>query len=237
MQKKIIIVEDDDFITEELIAVIESLGYKVLAHTDTESEAIKLITKLKPDLVCLDIDLGQGGSGLNVADHLVTFNLSPFLFISSFFDEVTLATAGRYKPLGYIVKPFRDVDIKSNLSLAFYKMASYDRAQSDTIKEDLFIRKDREVMRVQPDTILYIKGEDNYSNIFLEDGTTSMISTTLKKIYSKISDYGFIRVHKSYVVNLTKITGFNGTTLYLTADLIPIGRAYRSELMQRLTIL
>jgi DNA-binding LytR/AlgR family response regulator len=64
-----------------------------------------------------------------------------------------------------------------------------------------------------------------------------MSSTTLKKIYDKIADYGFVRVHKSYVVNISRINGFNGTTLYVGAELIPIGRAYRADLMNRMTIL
>ena len=237
MHKQILIVEDDPFIAAELRAVIEGYGYQVIGHADTQKDAISQITKLKPDLVCLDIDLGQGGSGLEVAQHLHKHMLSPFLFISSFFDEVTIGQARAFMPLGYIVKPFRDVDIKSNLSLAFHKIAHSKPAQNPIVKEDLFIRKDRDVVRVKPNTIVYIKGEDNYSKIFLEDGSKSMSSTTLKKIYDKIADYGFVRVHKSYVVNISRINGFNGTTLYVGAELIPIGRAYRADLMNRMTIL
>ena len=122
MHKKIFIVEDDIFIAEELKAVIELLGYQIAGHSANEQEAIQLITKLKPDLVCLDIDLGKGGSGLHVAKHLHQNNTAPFLFITSMFDEFTISQARSFMPLGYIVKPFTAGTLSEKLNKIFEKM-------------------------------------------------------------------------------------------------------------------
>ena len=158
---------------------------------------------------------------------------TPFLFITSFFDEVTISQAKEFGPKGYIVKPFRDVDIKSNLALAFYT----DANKSTPISEDLFIRKEGDVVRLNPDEIIYLKGEDNYTSIFLKNNERIMTSTTLKKMEEKLTAFGFIRIHKSYVVNIKQINGFNGNLVFIGNNTFPIGKAYRKGLMSKITIL
>ena len=192
MKKKIYIVEDDPFIAEELKLIIQNLGYEVVGGSNNEETAIKEIDKLNPNLICLDVDLEKGGSGFNVAKWINENRPTPFLFITSFFDEVTISQAKEFGPKGYIVKPFRDVDIKSNLALAFYT----DANKSTPISEDLFIRKEGDVVRLNPDEIIYLKGEDNYTSIFLKNNERIMTSTTLKKMEEKLTAFGFIRIHK-----------------------------------------
>jgi DNA-binding LytR/AlgR family response regulator len=234
--KKILIVEDETLISEELSLIIQSLGYEVVGIANNESDALALVQKENPDLVCLDIDLKAGGSGFNIASKLEI----PFLFITSFFDEITLAKAKDYSPYSYIVKPFRDIDIKSNLSLAFFKIESQIETKPSSVvgkKEELFIKKDGEAFRIDSSEILYLKGEDNYSVLHMTDGSKHMTSTTLKKMNEKLEPFGFIRVHKSYSVSIAKVTGFQGSTIYLTEKAIPIGKAFRSNLRDRFTVL
>jgi len=235
LSKKILIVEDDPLISEELSLIIGSLGYEVVGIVNNETDALTAVQKESPDLVCLDIDLKAGGSGFNVASKLEV----PFLFITSFFDEMTLAKAKDYDPYSYIVKPFRDIDIKSNLSLAFFKIESQQGEKPAAVgkPEELFIRKDGEAFRIDSDEILYLKGEDNYSVLHMANGSKHMTSTTLKKMTEKLEPYGFIRVHKSYSVSIAKVTGFQGSTIYLTEKAIPIGKAFRSNLRARFTVL
>ena len=92
-----------------------------IAHS--EGEAQTFIAENTPDLVCLDIDLGSGGSGFTVASHLQSKKI-PLLFITSYVDEVTFSAARGYQPLAYIVKPYKDVDIKINIALAFHQAKS-----------------------------------------------------------------------------------------------------------------
>lgn len=233
MRKKIYIVEDDPFIAEELKLIIENLGYEVVGGSDKEEQAIKEIGKLDPHLVCLDVDLGKGGSGFNVAKWINESHSANFLFITSFFDEITISEAKNYGPKGYIVKPFRDVDIKSNLALAFYA----SNTTPDIPKEDLFIRKDGEIVRVDPEKITHLKGEDNYTSVFIEGEARIMTSTTLKKMEEKLEPFGFIRIHKSYVVNISHLEGLNGNALYVDGKSFPIGKAYKQQLMSKITVL
>jgi DNA-binding LytR/AlgR family response regulator len=233
MRKRIFIVEDDIFIKEELKLIIEGLGYEVLGEASDEESAKKGIKQTQPDLVCLDIDLGDGGSGFNVAQWINDSAPTAFLFITSFFDEVTIAEARAFGPKGYIVKPFRDVDIKSNLALAFYAAPE----TSSSPAEDLFIRKDGDIVRIQPDEIVYLKGEDNYTSVFMDNDERIMTSTTLKKMEEKLVPFGFVRIHKSYVANVKHIRGFNGNMVFVGAHSFPIGKAYKQNLLSQITIL
>ncbi|MCB9195486.1 MAG: DNA-binding response regulator [Flavobacteriales bacterium] len=233
MRKTIYIVEDDPFISEELKLIIESLGYEVIGNSDQEIQATKEILNMKPNLVCLDIDLGDGGNGFNIAKNIVSNTRTSILFITSFFDEITLSQARQYNPKGYIVKPFRDVDIKTNLALAFYEAPII----INSTKEDLFIRKDGEILRINPDNITHLQGEDNYTSVFILDQPRIVTSTTLKKMEEKLESYGFIRVHKSFVVNMKHIQGLNGNTIYLNGESYPIGKAFKQQLLDKITVL
>lgn len=233
MRKTIYIVEDDPFISEELKLIIEQLGYAVVGFCDNEEMAKKEINQLKPDLVCLDVDLGRGGSGFEVARWIRSVQTTSIVFITSFFDEITLSEAKTHQPQGYIVKPFRDVDIKSSLAFAFYQKSGVSSGRA----EELFIRKEGEITRVDPNTISHLKGEDNYTSIFIQSEGRIITSTTLRKMEEKLIPFGFIRIHKSYVVNIKHIEGLSGNVLYINGESFPIGKAYKQLLLDKITVL
>lgn len=235
LKKSIFIVEDDPFIAEELAIVIGGFGYEVLGIAHSEVEAEKFISQTTPDLVCLDIDLGSGGSGFTVASQLQVKKI-PLLFITSYVDEVTFSAARNYQPLAYIVKPYKDVDIKINLALAFHQAKSAPQDPA-TNPEDLFARKDGEIVRVDPDSIQYLKGDDNYTHIFLDNGEKLLASSTLKKMDDKLQGYGFIRIHKSFIVPIKGISGLSGNTVFVREKPFPIGKSYKQQLMSKITIL
>jgi len=236
LNRSIFIVEDDVFVLEELKLIIEQCGYAVVGTSNSAVDATVAIQKLQPDLICLDIDLGTGGNGFDVAKNLTPNHKGRVLFITAFYDETTISQAKLYNPLGYIVKPFRDVDIKSNLSLAFHKLLS-EQQKPETASDALFVRERSEVVRIAPSAIAYVRGEDNYSRLVYENGERTLTSATLKKMEEKLIPYGFVRVHKSYLVSLDKIRTLSGTTLYVGDKAIPIGKSYRHGLLEKITIL
>ena len=236
MNTRIYIVEDDVFIADELTQLIQSFGYEVVGQSTNEKDALVEIAKCQPNLVCLDINLGQEGNGFNVAKRLNELQI-PFVFVSSYFDENTISTARSFHPISYIIKPFRDKDLKVALALAFYKMDEPKSVIHEHSEKELFLKLDGDLVKINVDEVDYLKGEDNYTLIQLANGKKTMTSITLKKMEEKLAPLGFIRIHKSYVVSVKKISRISGNLVYINEKALPIGNAYRSALLSHLVVI
>lgn len=248
MSKTILIVEDEPLIAEDLRLIVSSLGYQVHGICTNAAEAQNRIATAELDLVLLDVNIKGAADGIDIAGFIQQNRPElPFIFLTSFFDDHTIARARDTNPVAYLVKPFKDADLKANISLAFSKSAlrapTPTQAQPSTPLE-LFVRKHNEIVRLQPASILYIRGEDNYSHVHTTDGNRYTTAQTLKAIERSLCHQDlpqqqgrFVRAHKSYVVNLLHISSISGTTLYIGAEGLPIGKSYRKTLFEALTIL
>lgn len=115
---KILIVEDDAIIAEDLRDIVESAGHTVTGVAPTVERAIALLKFRLPDLVLLDVTLKQDGTGMDVAREInKTFKL-PFIYITSYSDPSTVDEVVSTSPSGYVVKPFQSKDILPVISLA-----------------------------------------------------------------------------------------------------------------------
>lgn len=238
MSKRILIVEDNPLISDDLAIIISNLGYQVVGQADSVTEAIKIIQSTTIDLALLDIQLKGDQDGIDLAHVIKEQFQFPFIFSTSYFDDETIYRIRNTNPAGYIVKPFKDADLKANISLAF------SRQQHDRKKEEvepnhelsLFVRNNNEIVKIDYHTIEWVKGENNYSDIYYQNGKKSTVAQTLKSIEEKLSNYGFIRIHKSYVIHLSKISTINGNNVFIGTQMLPIGKAYRKQFFERLTI-
>ncbi len=113
--KKILIVEDDAMIADNLSQIMTLLGYKALPVASSYHEAIQLIDKYSPDLVTLDIDLKRGKSGIDVAHYLQSKGDTPFVFITAQTGEGLMKEAAETRPCAYLPKPFTIDQIRTVL--------------------------------------------------------------------------------------------------------------------------
>lgn len=116
----ILIVEDDIFIAQDIREYLEGMKYQVSGIAYDAEEAIQAITKYAPDLVLLDIHLGEGGTGLEIATMLRDVYQIPFVFLTSHASQSILEQAKRTRPMGYIVKPFDEKDLFSTIEIALF---------------------------------------------------------------------------------------------------------------------
>ena len=247
MSKTILIVEDEPLIAEDLSLVISGLGYAVHGICTSANEARNVIASTPLDLVLLDVKIKGDDDGIQVAEFIQANKPGlPFIFLTSFFDDHTIARARNTNPLAYLVKPFKDADLKANISLAFSKSALQTNAPATANNGplELFVRKHNEIVRLNPANVIYIKGEDNYSHVHTSDGKRYTTAQTLKAIERSLGGSEvaakqgrFVRVHKSYVINLMHINSISGTTVYVSSEGLPIGKSYRKALFDALTIL
>lgn len=118
---RIMIVEDEWTIAEEIRMVLQSLEYNVTSMSSSGEEAIKNAEKDKPDLVLMDIVLEGEMDGIQAANEIRSrFNI-PIIYLTAYTDDKILERASVTGPFGYIVKPFVNEDLKISIEIALYK--------------------------------------------------------------------------------------------------------------------
>ncbi len=236
---KILIVENDIPIQESLAEIVELLKHKVVGTAQSVATANHMLAK-SPDLVLLDIHLNGDESGIDFADLLGKEGI-PFIFITALADPDTVHQAVKTNPFGYIVKPFGLEDIHTAIQVA---MQTYISLQKQAEIEPIIINKDRSIfmkvnsslVKIREDEILWAEARGDYV-IFKTERNTFIVHSTMKNVLNKLSSSIFLKVHRSYIVNLDKIVDIEDSNLLIEDKIIPISRSNRTLLLQKINIL
>jgi DNA-binding LytR/AlgR family response regulator len=235
MNKSIAIVEDDVFVARDLEELLGELGYIVSFVAHSAGDAIHKIKDKKPELVLMDIQLNDAIDGVHLAGIFKTEYKIPVIFTTAFSDAKTLERVKNVSPFGYIIKPYAEANIRVAVELAFTRI-SEEKAKGDLNTDDYcFINSVNGMIKIATEDILYIEAFDYYSNVFT--ATEKILAKmTLKEVLDALNNKDLLRIHKSYAVNVRHVTKIKYNEVYIGAVKIPIGRAYKDEVMQKLHI-
>lgn len=226
----ILIVEDEALIADDMAEILEMHGFIVSDIVDEAVDALSSVEKNNPDMALLDINIKGEEDGISLASRLEI----PFVFITSFYDQKTIQRASKVNPSGYLVKPFSENELIANVELALNKQKG--SLQVSQLPEKLFFRQDQEILSVMSDQIVYAEAFDNYTNLFTMD-SKYIISHTLKSVEEKLAPLGFVRVHRSYLINFKLIDSISENAVFLTGHKVQISKSYRKNLMDQLTLI
>lgn len=233
----ILIVEDEFLIAAELQTRLNGLGYSVPKIVATGHEALAAIEQQEPDLVLMDINLWGNLDGISVAKIIKERYQIPIIFLTSNTDDLTFAQARKVEPEAFLSKPFRAKDLQHAIELVIQKL---DHQESANLTEDTIVMEDRifvkhhnRMHRVYTNDICYIEADRAYCKLITETDDFHL-SMSLKSLYERISLPNLIRVHRSYVVNIRKMSSFSDVYVYFGEVKIPIGRAYRDDFFKRI---
>lgn len=120
---RILIVEDDDIIANLITVMLEKKGYSVVGKIASGEESIIKSAELEPDLILMDISLAGEMDGVTAAGFIFQLFQIPVVFLTGLCDDFLVERAKNAQPLGYILKPFTDRDLVSNVELALYNHA------------------------------------------------------------------------------------------------------------------
>ena len=233
---KIIIVEDDPMIAMDLRDLCERAGGAVIGMFHHPKQLLDYKGE-KPDLAILDIHLGAELSGLDMAEYLAKNNICPHLFITSFFDARTIDAAAKTNPLAYLLKPFNDQEVITNIRLAAVKI-EHRPAENPTIQNhlsNLFVKTSKGLVNIDASEVLYLEAEDIYTRIVL-DGERQLANQSLKHFEQVFTPLGFIRVHRSFMVNLNKIDMIREDEIHIGEHRIPLGRTHKEAFFERINV-
>ena len=119
-QYRILIVEDEVLIAEDLFDSLSELGYEVCGICHDSESALRQMEKMQPDFIILDIHIRGSRNGIELAEIIRERYEIPFIFLTSFSDRETIADAKKTRPRGYLVKPFREKDLLTTIETAIF---------------------------------------------------------------------------------------------------------------------
>ncbi len=120
-KKRILIVEDEVIIAQDIKRSVEDLGYEIVGIVSNGNEAVLKSKELIPDLIMMDIILDGDITGIEAASQINEFSHIPIIYLTSFSDQKTLESAKLTGPHGYILKPFEQRELSISLEMAFYR--------------------------------------------------------------------------------------------------------------------
>ncbi len=222
----IAICDDDKELHDEIIGLCNSffidkkVNHKVYSYFSGE-EIIKEVDR-HIDLVFLDVEM-DGIDGLSVMEKLEMLpNFLNIIFVSSH-SEYSGEAYG-YKTLGFIRKPIDEVYFESKLQKVYKRVISDSLVVFSDNGGDYHLRKS---------DIIYLKADSNYCEVHTTQKTI-VTSYTLKKCERILGGMPFIRVHRSYLINVNKISNLTGASINLiTKESIPIGKSYKENALRK----
>ncbi len=234
---KILIVEDEPLIADDIAFILEDEGYEITGKAVDTKEAIEILENKNPDIVLLDISFdGDDEDGIDLANIINEKYRVPFIFITSYSDKLTINRVKKTDPAGFIVKPFTASEIISTIAIVHYKTGKKGDTAHDKKGDSFFIKVGHDLVKIQFDDIFYIKAEDNYTSLVKEDESI-LASISMKALSEKLPDNQFVRIHRSYMVNIAKITRISHRFVYVGKHEVPIGRNHYQKLQEFITTL
>ncbi|MBL7899935.1 MAG: response regulator [Crocinitomicaceae bacterium] len=233
----VLIVEDDSFISEDLAGQIQDAGYELCGQAYDKKEALEFLKTKNPDLVLLDINLNGENAGLEIAKEINAHYKIPFIYITSHSDPATLKKVNETKPHGYLLKPFDEKALIANIQLAVHKHKQEKREHlQEKIADSIFVKVKSALVKIEFDEILFAEAYDNYCYIKTAS-EKHLLSQTLKSVEEKLDGKGFLRVHRGFLINVSKIQSVTESNVFVDNTPIPIGRTFRDELLALLNTL
>jgi DNA-binding LytR/AlgR family response regulator len=247
----IFIVEDESIVAKDIQISLVKLGYNVVGVANNGADAIKQITEKHPDLVLMDIMIKGPLTGIEVCEKLKeTLNI-PVIYLTAYADEATLSKAKITEPYGYILKPFKEIDLHSSIEMSAYKhkkdvelkkerdfLYSLVENKDDAGQEILFVKANSKLVKILLKDIYHVEALKDYVIINTQYARYT-VHSTMKDIEKKLGTTQFIRVHRSFICRIDKIQAIENQNVVLENEkkVIPIGGSYREDLLSKLNLL
>jgi DNA-binding LytR/AlgR family response regulator len=231
------IIIDDELMARVIVRTLcnEIKSLDILEEFTNAIEAIKFLNENDVDLIFLDIHM-PNFSGL---DFIKTLKDPPKIIFTTSDPKFAIEAFEYDFIVDYLLKPIelprfeKAVKKAEKLQLRQTQITSI---KDTSHKNDFYVNIDRRLIKIDLSTIYLIEAKGDYINIKTED-KNYVVHSTLKKIEEKLPDSLFLKVHRSYIINVKKIIDIEDNSVLIKKDVIPVSRSNRPELMKRLNLL
>ncbi len=233
------IIIDDEATARAIIAQLCSNipSLNILEEFPNAIQAIKYLNQNEVDLIFLDIHMPD----FTGFDFIQTLKNPPKIILTTSDAQFAIEAFEYDCIVDYLVKPIAlprfEKAIKKAESFVSTTSADADNDKVETTSgNDLYVNIDRRLIKIDIPSIYLIEAKGDYIHVKTEDKNYT-VHSTLKKIEEKLPNDLFLKIHRSYVINVQKIIDIEDNSVLIKKDVIPVSRSNRPELMKRLNLL
>ncbi|WP_404330993.1 LytR/AlgR family response regulator transcription factor [Mesobacillus maritimus] len=238
---KTLIVDDERYSRDELKHLLQSFpSIQIVGEAESGEAAIMKALQFQPDVVFLDVEMPKM-NGMAAAKALMELKKSPLVVFTTAYPQFA-AEAFRYDAVDYLLKPYDEELLQETVERIEKKFSPPVGHDVGKGAAKLAVESEGEIFYLEPKEILYMFREEKVTKIITRNGEFE-IKTPLKDLESRLNNYSFFRIHKSYLVNLEHVTRltpwFNGAyqlEIEGREDLLSVSRNYVKALRSRLEI-
>ncbi|ALM07462.1 LytR family transcriptional regulator [Sediminicola sp. YIK13] len=232
-----IIVDDEAtarLIVNQLCTSIPDLD--VIDEFSSAIDAIKFLNQQTVDVVFLDIHM----PGFTGFDFVQTLKNPPKIVLTTSDTNFAIAAYEYEAIVDYLVKPITQERFEKSIQKVKNSLTQQPKITSNKpnslVGDELYINIDRRLIKLKFDEILLIEAKGDYIDVKTEK-ELHRVHNTLKKIKEKLPEELFLQIHRSYIINFTKIIDIEDNSVLIDKNVVPISRSNRPELMRRLNLL
>ncbi|MDO4164218.1 MAG: LytTR family DNA-binding domain-containing protein [Bacteroides sp.] len=222
-------------IDDEPLALAQLTGYisrvpflNLVASCQDAFEAMKVLSSEKIDLLFLDINMPD----LNGMEFVRSLSEKPLVIFTTAYSEYAV-DGFKVEAVDYLLKPFSFQDLLAAASKAARRLDRESAVSDEVIDDALFVKNDYRVTRVRLADIKYIEGMSEYVRIYVENEEKPLMPLlSMKRLEEMLPASQFMRVHRSYIVNLKKITEISRLRIVFGETYIPIGDIYKEKFLE-----
>ena len=257
MQINILIVEDEQLIALELAAGLERDGYRVAGIADTFEEARDIFSREVIDIVLMDIHIRGKVDGVETAAELMRLRAVPIVYLSALTDARTVERVKGTHPAAFLSKPYSmpNVRIAIELALANFAVArgavvggaggapvipiesrgagvGADKEMILQLEDSIFVKNNVQFVKIALQDILYLEADNNYVQLYALERKFAL-RVSLAQLLEKIQFKKLVRIHRSYAVNIDRMSSFSDGEVWIGKLALPLGRNYREEFLNK----
>lgn len=241
---KILIVEDEMIIAANISLQLTTLGYEVIGIVPRAEEALACVKQDQPDIILMDINLKGDLDGIDTVKLIKeTYDIA-VIYLTANADEAHFNRAKSTHPHAFISKPFKKLDLQRAIELTVDRIQqeknddlvdNVSKSEPDPfiLSNCIFVRHHEKMVKVDIKDILYIEAERNYCRIYSKDREYLLVMT-LKDMDEKLPSRHFLRVHRSFIINLSQIDEIATSHIVISKKAIPVSKSLKEELLKRL---
>jgi DNA-binding LytR/AlgR family response regulator len=225
-------IADDEPIARDILKkhIAATPGLVLVKSCINATEAYEGLHEHEVDVIFLDIQMPV----ISGIEFLRSLRDPPLVVFTTAFHNYAIE-GYELNSVDYLLKPITYDRFYRAVEKIRERVAFKSAQKTKPLADYIFIKQDNRLVKVNYDQIRYIEAEKDFSRIFLPDKKL-LAGMHLKMFESLLPDDHFMRVHRSYIVNLARINSINGNTIELDKAEIPIGANYKNELVKRLGI-
>ncbi len=218
---------DDEPLALDLLEgyVTKTPSMELAGRCSSAFQAMEMLDKTEVDLIFLDIQM-PGLSGLEYSRNLKD---GPKVIFTTAFEQYALE-GFKVDALDYLLKPISYPEFLNTVNKAKRWFAQFEKAAIPETRTSIFVKADYKLVQIDFNNILYIEGLKDYVKFCLEDNEKPILSLmSMKSLEENLPESKFMRVHRSFIVNLDKIKTIERNRIVFGKEYIPISENYKEK--------